>query len=293
MDMDVALARSPAPHLGRVLAAARVIHPFPTFLNVGAMLALAIIARDGWPSASELLRLGAAMFCAQAAIGAANDYYDRDLDAQTKRWKPIVRGLIEPRTALALAALLALAGALLAATFGPLAVVAGGAGIGAGLAYDVRLKRSVLSALPFMVALPALPIWVWVSLGEFMSELWWLLPFAPLAGLAVHLSNTLPDIESDTRAGVRGLPHALGVRRSLALAWGSFAAAIAFAFLLGLPLDYDWRFFLLGAVPATALLLASIAAYALRPGQAALQLGFGLIGIATACLAGGWLAAVG
>jgi 4-hydroxybenzoate polyprenyltransferase len=292
MDMDVALTRTPAPHLGRILVAARVIHPFPTLLNVAATIALAYVARDGWPSASELARLGAAMFCAQAAIGAANDYYDRDLDALTKRWKPIVRGVIEPRTALALAGAFAIAGALLSATFGPLSVVAGGVGIAAGLAYDMRLKRTVFSALPFMIALPALPFWVWLSLGEFMSELWWLLPFAPLAGLAVHISNTLPDIESDARAGVRGLPHALGVRRSLALAWGSFAAAIAFAALLGLALDYDWRPFLLGAVPATALLAASIAAYAVRPGNAALQLGFGCIGIATACLAGGWLAAV-
>jgi hypothetical protein len=45
MDMDVALARSPAPHPGRAIAVARVIHPFPTFLNVGATLALAVIAR--------------------------------------------------------------------------------------------------------------------------------------------------------------------------------------------------------------------------------------------------------
>ncbi len=292
MSMDAALPRSRGLSLGRALAAARVIHPFPTLLNVGATLALALIAHGGVPSAGVMFRLGAAMFCAQAAIGAANDYYDRDLDAQTKPWKPVARGLIDPRTALALAAGFALAGAVLAATFGPLSVAAGAAGLVAGLAYDMRLKRSLLSALPFMVALPALPIWVWVSLGEPLDELWWLLPFAPLAGLAVHLSNTAPDIETDARVGVRGLPHVLGVRRSLVLAWASFAAAIGLAFLLGLHLDYEWRPFLLGATPAAVLLVVSIVAFLLRPGGAALQLGFGLIGIATACLAGGWLAAV-
>ncbi|MDP3766705.1 MAG: UbiA family prenyltransferase, partial [Dehalococcoidia bacterium] len=85
--------------LSRVLGAARVIHPFPTALNAAAAVGLAAIANDGLPSAGTLLRLGAAMFCAQAAIGASNDYCDRGLDALTKPYKPIVRGLVEPRAA--------------------------------------------------------------------------------------------------------------------------------------------------------------------------------------------------
>jgi 4-hydroxybenzoate polyprenyltransferase len=278
--------------LGRAARAARVIHPFPTALNVAATIVLAIIASGGMPPASVLIRLAAAMFCAQAAIGATNDYCDRDLDAQTKPFKPIVRGLIEPSAALALAGACAIAAGALAATFGPLSIAAGAAGLAAGLAYNVRLKRSVLSPLPFMVALPALPFWVWVSLDRFTGELWWLLPFAPLAALAVHLSNTLPDLEADTRAGVRGLAHTIGLAPSLALAWGSFGVAIALAAALGAYLDYDWSLFLPGASLATALFAAAIAAYAIRPGAASLQLGFGLMGIATAALAAGWLAAV-
>jgi len=278
--------------LGRAVRAARVIHPFPTTLNVVATIVLAIIANGAVPSASVLVRLAAAMFCAQAAIGAANDVCDRDLDAQTKPYKPIVRGLIEPSTVLILAAAFALAAGALAATFGPLSLAAGAAGLAAGLAYDVRLKRSVLSPLPFMVALPALPIWVWLSIDRFTGELWWLLPFAPLAALAVHLSNTLPDLEPDARAGVRGLAHTIGLVPSLVLAWGSFAIAIALAAALGAYLDYEWPVFLVGSLGAAALLAVSMAAYAVRPGPASLQLGFGLTGIATAALAAGWLAAV-
>ena len=292
MQAGVTLRQPRSLRLGRALRAARVIHPFPTALNVAATVVLAIIANDGVPSASVLVRLAAAMFCAQAAIGAANDYCDRDLDALTKPYKPIVRGLIEPSTALMFAAAFALAAGALAATFGPLSLAAGAAGLAAGLAYDVRLKRSVLSPLPFMVALPALPIWVWLSLDRFTGELWWLLPFAPLAALAVHLSNTLPDLESDARAGVRGLAHTIGLVPSLVLAWGSFAAAIALAAGLGAYLDYEWPVFLLGASAAAALLAVSMAAYAVRPSPASLQLGFGLTGIATAALASGWLAAV-
>ena len=288
-----AALRRPFPHEPlRTLLAARVIHPFPVALNVAATVALATIANDGLPALDVLVRLGAAMFFVQAAIGASNDYCDRDLDAVTKPYKPIVRGVIEPRTALALAALCAAAAGIAASTFGPASMAVGAVGLAAGLAYNARLKRSLASALPFMVALPALPVWVWVSLDAFTTELWWLVPFAPLAGLAVHLSNTLPDIESDRRAGVRGLAHTLGEERSLALAWGGFALALVLAGALGFVLEYEWRAFAYGAGVASLLFAAAVVAYRVRPGQAALQAGFGLISMATASLAAGWLSAV-
>ena len=277
--------------LVRSIRAARVIHPFPVALNVAATIGLAAIANDGIPTGSTLLRLAGAMFCAQAAIGASNDYCDRELDAETKPHKPIVRGLLEPRTALVLAGAFALIGGAITATFGPLSLAVGAIGLAAGLAYNVRLKRSLLSPLPFMIALPALPFWVWVSVDQFTGELWWLVPFAPLAGLAVHLSNTLPDIEADSAAGVRGLAHTIGADATRRLAWGSFAMALVLAVALGFHLDYDWRPFAAGAVLATALLAGAIGAHVVRPGQAAHQIGFGLIGVATAVLATAWLAA--
>ena len=292
MEAQAALRRRRLPRAGRLLVATRVIHPFPTALNVVATVVLAVIANGGPPAATTLARLAAAMLCAQAAIGAANDYCDRDLDARTKPFKPIVRGAIEPGPALALAAAFTVGAGALAATFGLRSVAVGAVGLAAGLAYDVRLKRSVLSALPFMVALPALPFWVSVSLDHSSGELWWLVPFAPLAGLAVHLSNTLPDLDADTRAGVRGLAHTIGRGRSLLLAWASFAAALGLAFALGFHLQYDWPVFLSGAIPAGLLFAAAVVAYAARPGQPALQLGFGLVGTATASLAAGWLATV-
>ena len=269
-----------------------MIHPFPVALNVAATVGLATIANDGIPAGWTLVRLAGAMFFVQAAIGASNDYCDRELDAETKPYKPIVQGLLEPRTALVLAGAFVLVAGALSATLGPLSLAVGAIGLAAGLAYNVRLKRSILSPVPFMIALPALPFWVWVSVDRFTAELWWLIPFAPLAGLAVHLSNTLPDIEADSTAGVRGLAHTIGADATRRLAWGSFAMALLFAFALGFHLDYDWRPFAAGAALATALLAGAIGAHVMRPGQAAHQIGFGLIAMATAVLATAWLAAV-
>ncbi len=274
-----------------MLRAARVIHPFPVGLNVAATAAIAGIAVDGVPEATDLTRLTVAMFCVQAAIGASNDYCDRDLDAITKPYKPIARGLVQPNVALLLAALLALVAGALTATFGLLSLAVGACGLLAGLAYNFRLKRTILSPLPFMVALPALPFWVSISLDRFASELWWLAVFGPLVGLSVHLSNTAPDLEQDRQAGVRGLAHVLGLKRTLAIAWGSFAGALILAVSLGLRLNYDWPLFLVAAGASAVLLALAVGAYALRRSQDSLQLGFGLIGIATAVLAGAWLTA--
>src|SRR2546423_565566 len=103
----------PAEHGAmRLLRAARVIHPFPTLLNVAATGGLAFVAARGVPDGSLLARMLLLMFCAQSAIGIANDLCDRELDAATKPWKPIADGLISQRSAVATAT------ALVAAVFG-------------------------------------------------------------------------------------------------------------------------------------------------------------------------------
>src|SRR5438874_12194900 len=94
-------AERPADHgMMRLLRAARVIHPFPTLLNVAATGALAFVAARGVPDGSVVARMVLLMFCAQSAIGIVNDLCDRELDAATKPWKPIANGLIAPRVAI-------------------------------------------------------------------------------------------------------------------------------------------------------------------------------------------------
>ena len=65
----------------RLLRAARVIHPFPTLLNVAATAGLAVVAARGVADGSLLARMLLLMLCAQSAIGIVNDLCDRDLHA--------------------------------------------------------------------------------------------------------------------------------------------------------------------------------------------------------------------
>jgi 4-hydroxybenzoate polyprenyltransferase len=276
----------------RVLAAARIVHPFPTLLNVAATAGLAVVASGGNPGGGVLARMSLAMLCAQCAIGVTNDLYDRELDAATKPWKPLVTGSVSMRAAVALALVFAVSAAILAATLGAASFALALLGMACGLAYDARLKRTVLSALPYMIAIPTLPLWVWATLGAWENVLWWLAPLGALIGLSLHLANTLPDIEADQSRGVRGLAHRLGAERSRTAAWESFAAALALAAVIAPLVDGEARVLAPALAFAAACLAASIGVWSARRDGVALQFGFGALGIGSAVAAVGWLAAV-
>lgn len=284
-----------APRPSRVpslVRAARVVHPFPTLLNVAATAGLAFVAVRGAPDAATLARMLVVMLCAQCAIGVTNDYFDRDLDAATKPWKPVAAGLVSASAAAALALAFIAAAAALAVTLGAGGFTLAMAGMACGLAYDVRLKRTVFSAVPYMVAIPVLPLWVWLTLGSWQPVLWWLLPLGALIGLALHLVNTLPDLVGDATHGVTGLAHRLGARRSTLLAWAAFAAALALSGAPAAFVRYDLRCYLPALVAGCGALGANVALHAARRDDVALRSSFGALSLASAVLAVGWLAAV-
>jgi 4-hydroxybenzoate polyprenyltransferase len=164
-------------------------------------------------------------------------------------------------------------------------------GTACGLAYDAGLKRTIFSAVPFMVAIPTLPSWVYVTLDAWESVLWWLLPLGALIGLAVHLANTAPDIESDAANGVRGLAHRLGEGRAVVASWVSFGAALILAAALWPALDANARWYATTLLIGAWCLFAAIGVYIFL-GKRGLGPHFGLIAVASAVAAGGWLAAV-
>jgi len=283
-----ASAASPLPAAVR---AARIVHPFPTLLNAAATAGLAFVASDGSPDTGIVVRMVVVMLLVQCAIGVTNDVFDRELDARTKPWKPIAAGLVTPRAAVVLALAFLVASLALAVTLGPAGFGLAALGAACGMAYDMKFKRTVFSAVPYAVAIPTLPLWVYVSLDRAEPVLWWLLPLGALIGVTLHLANTLPDIEADAANGVRGLAHRLGVTRSMQVSWLMFAAALGLAAALGPFLEADMRWYAGSLATGAACLLAAVRAYAVR-GEAALRLNFAATSIGTAVTAVGWLAAV-
>lgn len=263
----------------------RILHPFPSLLVATLTVVLAVIAD---PDADRFLylQLGLGMLLFQLAIGITNDIADIDVDRASKPWKPLVSGTLSRQTAVLLAAACAGAGLLLTASLPIGAWMIGAGGLFCGLAYDVSFKRTALSWLPYAVALPLIPAWVYVSLDAWDALLWWVFPLGVTLGLALHLANQSPDLDGDRKAGVVGAAHRIGGRRSVALAIALFGVVASLVVVV-----------LLFESPGRALLAAiNCALVVMLAPRAQLFFGrdglFGLLSAASAILAVVFLSAV-
>lgn len=252
----------------------RLVHPFPSFL-VAAVTAAIVPFADRHAPLSLYLTLGVAMLCFQFAIGVGNDLADAHDDALAKPWKAIPRGLVSQRTALAACCALALAGLLLTLRLGWLPWVLGAAGLGCGLVYDFWLKRTNLSWLPYAIALPLLPVWVYVAADAWHSLLWWALPLGVALGLALHLANQAPDAAEHGDSGATTL---LGPRRARTVAIALFLA-VAFAVTAILATTGAERALIAAAAGAGTLALSTQARFFGRDGL------FGVLALGGAGLA--------
>ena len=209
----------------------RVLHPFPSLLVAALTVALAAFADPDAPR-GLVVRLGVGMLLFQFAIGVTNDIVDLEDDRRAKSWKPIARGAISRQRAVLLAAGFAGAGLLVTAALPLAAWLMGAAGLFCGLSYDTYFKRTPLSWLPYAVAIPLIPAWVYTALERWDGFLWWVFPLGALLGLSVHLANQAPDITADRERGVDGIAHRLGGRRSRGIAIALFGIVASIAVLV-------------------------------------------------------------
>jgi 4-hydroxybenzoate polyprenyltransferase len=279
--------------LGLVL----VVHPIPSAMYVvavGAFSWLAAVAAGHPLDAGRLARVLVAMVCAQCAIGATNDYLDRDLDAHSKPSKPLVRGLIAPNAALLLATVCSAVLLLVITPLGLVPLILGLLVELLGLAYDFGLKGTPFSALLYAVYFPLIPLLAWAVFGRSQPFLPWVLPLGALLGIAMNVANSLPDLDADLEQGMRGLPHLLGPRRGLAVAWGGPILALCLLWLLDLsgvvPAALPAMLFATGAGVLSVIL--AIGLYQAHPVPATLRLTFLLQAAGVVAIGIGWLAAV-
>jgi 4-hydroxybenzoate polyprenyltransferase len=266
-------------------------HAVPILVVLGATAALALVAAGGWPGTGALLALLGAMLGGQLAVGAVNELVDADLDALAKPTKPIPSGLVSRQGArvVAIVGLVLMTAAGL--TLGPVPFALCALGNGAGVAYSFWFKRTVWSWVPYLVALPLLPIWVWSALSEINPVLFAVYPIGAAAGIAVQIAQSLPDVEADRMSGVRTLAVALGPGRAQRVAWAGMLLAAALAAGLAPLLTDEPTRVLFGAVLASGLVALS-AAISLRDPRRGVQTCFPCLAVATAVLGVGWAAAL-
>jgi 4-hydroxybenzoate polyprenyltransferase len=228
----------------------------------------------------------------QFSISAFNDYFDRHVD-RGRADKPVASGDISPRAAWVTGFVLGVVAVLLALPLGAWVTLFTIIGLGGGLLYDAGLKYTAFSWLPFSIAFPTLPLLAWAGAspdGTFPPQLFWVVPIGAVLVLGIHLADTIPDLASDTAAGVRGLAHRLGLGRSLALCWGAFAAGTLLTLALLPFLRYSLQWYLPGLVAGSVLMLAGVAVY-LRDGGRVRLMSL-LLEIGAMSIAVGWVAGI-
>ncbi|UZN04549.1 UbiA family prenyltransferase [Cellulomonas sp. S1-8] len=213
----------------QAVALAQACHLGPTVVVTAlcTALAVAIDARGG----TVLLVLGVVL-AGQLSIGWSNDWLDAERDRAVGRTdKPVVAGAVTPRT-LRTAALVALASSVvISLPAGPAAVLAHAVAVAMGWAYNLGLKATAASWVPYAVAFALFPSFVVLAGPDDAVPAGWLVSVGALLGVGAHLANVMPDLEDDAATGVRGLPHRLGRRVTGVLAPTVLAVAVVVAVL--------------------------------------------------------------
>lgn len=230
-------------------------HPGPAFA-VTLLAGLLGFAVGLGPLALALVV--AAVLTGQLSIGWSNDLLDADRDRRVGRGdKPLATGAVSERTVRAACAVAVVATVALSLASG---LAAGRLAVGpvqlvvpaAGWAYNLGLKATVWSWVPYAQAFGALPVFVSMVAEPDRLPPWWVPVAGALLGVGAHLVNVLPDLAADAATGVRGLPHRIGPRWCAPLAVVVLAAA-TLVIVLGAPVD---------SVPVAVTALAAVSVLA-------------------------------
>jgi len=245
------------------------------------LVAIAGLAGRGVPDAVRVLELAGTMLPIQLCIGVINDVVDLPADTVAQPYKPLVRGALRRSTAAWVGAALGAIGLGVAATINLATLGLAAAALGAGLAYDLGLRRTPFSWVPWWGGMAVLPLLAYASVGSIPSRLFVLIPLSALIAIGLHLANALPDIDADRRAVVRSLPVVLGA--GVARWAGPAVLVLAGLVALGLAtqLGQAWPPLLVGAAVLGCGVLAAAVTRSPRP--------FPVLAAASAVFAVTWL----
>jgi 4-hydroxybenzoate polyprenyltransferase len=200
-----------------MLQLVRSTHPGPAIAVTVVAVVLGISADL---AAWQVAVLGASMLFNQFSVGLSNDWIDADRDAAAgRRDKPVALGLVSRSTARASAFASAALSLLLAAVLGPLTLLLQFVFIASAWAYNLGLKSTVFSVVPYVVSFGLLPS---IASSRFVVPL---AIAGAMLGIAAHFANVLPDLADDAATGVRGLPHRVGRRVTGVIVAGALAVA--------------------------------------------------------------------
>jgi 4-hydroxybenzoate polyprenyltransferase len=171
--------------------------------------------------------LAGAILCGQLSVGWSNDAVDAPIDTRARRTdKPIALGAVSRATVAGAAAVALLLAVPLSLLLGWRAGTAHLTAVGLAWAYNLGLKRTVASPLPYAGAFGLLPVIVAAMLPGAPAPRPALILAGACCGVAAHFANTVGDTAEDALTGVRGLPQRIGPEASTIVAGFFVAAAV-------------------------------------------------------------------
>jgi len=200
--------------MNKLKAYAEASHFGPTTL----ISSIAFVLANRLSSEGPALQIAITVFLGQLIIGWSNDIYDYEDDLiHNRKFKPLVSGQLT-KEELTKTTFIFIPIAIIANLIGPLGFKGGLVyllGVGCGIAYNFYFKFSILSPLPYFIALAALPASIFYAAGR--TPPLWVLATGSLLGVAFHFANVLKDLNADRESAIGGLPQRADKRLSLAI----------------------------------------------------------------------------
>lgn len=240
--MPVTAGTAPArPGPPRALALLAAAHGGPA-LAVTAITGLLTLRGGLHPLDAAAVTV--AVFTGQLTIGWGNDLLDLSRDRAVGRTdKPLAVGSLPAHWVARALVMAALASLVLSALAGwRSALVNVVLATGAGHAYNLGLKATPWSWVPYACGFGMLPSVITLAASPPHWAPWWMTAAGATLGVGAHLLNVLPDLADDEATGVRGLPHRIGERPSRVLAAVLLTAASVLAVTgpAGFPPVWAW-----------------------------------------------------
>ncbi len=200
-------------------------HPLPCIGVTAFTTALAVVAGN---DAATCVIVATAVLTGQLTIGWSNDYLDRRTDEAVGRQdKPIATGQVSAATIRLAIGLAGAACIVLSLMLGWRAGLLHLGAVACGWIYNLWLKRTWFSWLPYALAFGALPGVATFALPDHPAPPAWAVIAGALLGACANLTNALPDVEDDKATESGGVASRLGARASVVLAQLLLVAATA------------------------------------------------------------------
>ena len=214
-----------------VLGLVRACHFQPTLAVVALTTGLAALSGRG---AAGCVAVALAVLAGQLSTGWSNDWFDAVRDRSVGRTdKPIVAGTVSVGTVRRAACLALVAAVPLSLLSGWRAAVVHLVALASAWAYNLGLKATVLSPVPYAVSFGLLPAFVTLGLPGHPWPRPALMVATGLLGVGAHFINTLADREDDARSGIAGLPQRMSAQGALLAGVGLMVACALTIWVLG------------------------------------------------------------